>query len=381
MKINGNSSYNPMLFAQSQKGRMPATDASAMQRAIAESGEGPGPNGVMMASTNEPPVDVNTILENWGTSNAVADLNVDGIVDAQDLAMALQVAQDAPAGGGDDSPGDEWSSLVGGDLNGDGAIDAMDLAMKLNAESPDNGGGSNDSPGDGWSSLVGGDLNGDGAIDAMDLAVKLNGETGDSGGGSNDSAGDGWSSLVGGDLNGDGAIDAMDLAMKLNAESPDNGGGSNDSAGDGLANPPMSLMDPSELIGAIGAMPPGASPEQMIEKLTNVIFKAFDGDGDGVLTAENLPPDSKVFSRFDADGSGAIQRNELLKGLTEEYQRALETSDQTAPVPFAKRWLETFSGLLPVPVYTSPMQLQELYSAPKPSGAQSPMQSILSARA
>jgi hypothetical protein len=297
MKINGNSSYNPMLFAQSQKGRMPVADASAMQRAIAESGEGPGPNGVMMASTNEPPVDVNTILENWGTSNAVADLNVDGIVDAQDLAMALQVAQDAPAGGGDDSPGDEWSSLVGGDLNGDGAIDAMDLAMKLNAESPDNG------------------------------------------------------------------------------------GGSNDSAGDGLANPPMSLMDPSELIGAIGAMPPGASPEQMIEKLTNVIFKAFDGDGDGVLTAENLPPDSKVFSRFDADGSGAIQRNELLKGLTEEYQRALETSDQTAPVPFAKRWLETFSGLLPVPVYTSPMQLQELYSAPKPSGAQSPMQSILSARA
>jgi hypothetical protein len=297
MKINGNSSYNPMLFAQSQKGRMPVADASAMQRAIAESGEGPGPNGVMMASTNEPPVDVNTILENWGTSNAVADLNVDGIVDAQDLAMALQVAQDAPAGGGDDSPGDEWSSLVGGDLNGDGAIDAMDLAMKLNAESPDNG------------------------------------------------------------------------------------GGSNDSAGDGLANPAMSLMDPSELIGAIGAMPPGASPEQMIEKLTNVIFKAFDGDGDGVLTAENLPPDSKVFSRFDADGSGAIQRNELLKGLTEEYQRALETSDQTAPVPFAKRWLETFSGLLPVPVYTSPMQLQELYSAPKPSGAQSLMQSILSARA
>jgi hypothetical protein len=297
MKINGNSSYNPMLFAQSQKGRMPVADASAMQRAIAESGEGPGPNGVMMASTNEPPVDVNTILENWGTSNAVADLNVDGIVDAQDLAMALQVAQDAPAGGGDDSPGDEWSSLVGGDLNGDGAIDAMDLAMKLNAESPDNG------------------------------------------------------------------------------------GGSNDSAGDGLANPAMSLMDPSELIGAIGAMPPGASPEQMIEKLTNVIFKAFDGDGDGVLTAENLPPDSKVFSRFDADGSGAIQRNELLKGLTEEYQRALETSDQTAPVPFAKRWLETFSGLLPVPVYTSPMQLQELYSAPKPSGAQPLMQSILSARA
>ncbi|MFN5496886.1 MAG: hypothetical protein ACK5C3_09985 [bacterium] len=339
MKINGNSSFNPMLFAQSQKGRMPSADASAMQRAIEQAGEGQGPNGIMMAGNSQPPVDANTILENWGTSNAIADLNVDGIVDAQDLAMVLHAAQDAPAGGGDDSPGDEWSSLVGGDLNGDGTIDAIDLAMKLNAESPENGGGGNDSPGDEWSSLVGGDLN------------------------------------------GDGTIDAMDLAMKLNAESPENGGGSNDSPADDPTSPSIGMVDAAELIGAIGAMPPDTSPADMLERLTNLIFKAFDTDGDGVLTEANLPDNTKVFARFDADGSGALHRNELLKGLTEEYQRALETSDQIAPGPFAKRWLETFSGLLPIPAYTSPMQLQELYSAPKPSGAASLTPNILSAQA
>jgi len=297
MKINGNSSFNPMLFAQSQKGRMPSSDASAMQRAIEQAGEGQGPNGIMMAGNSQPPVDANTILENWGTSNAIADLNVDGIVDAQDLAMVLHAAQDAPAGGGDDSPGDEWSSLVGGDLNGDGTIDAMDLAMKLNAESPENGGGSNDSP----------------------------------------------------------------------ADDP--------------TSPSIGMVDAAELIGAIGAMPPDTSPADMLERLTNLIFKAFDTDGDGVLTEANLPDNTKVFARFDADGSGALHRNELLKGLTEEYQRALETSDQIAPGPFAKRWLETFSGLLPIPAYTSPMQLQELYSAPKPSGAASLTPNILSAQA
>ena len=297
MKISGNSSFNPMLFAQSQKGRMPSSDASAMQRAIEQAGEGQGPNGIMMAGNSQPPVDANTILENWGTSNAIADLNVDGIVDAQDLAMVLHAAQDAPAGGGDDSPGDEWSSLVGGDLNGDGTIDAMDLAMKLNAESPENGGGSNDSP----------------------------------------------------------------------ADDP--------------TSPSIGMVDAAELIGAIGAMPPDTSPADMLERLTNLIFKAFDTDGDGVLTEANLPDNTKVFARFDADGSGALHRNELLKGLTEEYQRALETSDQIAPGPFAKRWLETFSGLLPIPAYTSPMQLQELYSAPKPSGAASLTPNILSAQA
>jgi Ca2+-binding EF-hand superfamily protein len=297
MKISGNSSFNPMLFAQSQKGRMPSSDASAMQRAIEQAGEGQGPNGIMMAGNSQPPVDANTILENWGTSNAIADLNVDGIVDAQDLAMVLHAAQGAPAGGEDDSPGDEWSSLVGGDLNGDGTIDAMDLAMKLNAETPESGGGSNDSP----------------------------------------------------------------------ADDP--------------TSPSIGMVDAAELIGAIGAMPPDTSPADMLERLTNLIFKAFDTDGDGVLTEANVPDNTKVFARFDADGSGALHRNELLKGLTEEYQRALETSDQIAPGPFAKRWLETFSGLMPIPTYTSPMQLEELYSAPKPSGAASLTPNILSAQA
>jgi hypothetical protein len=34
------------------------------------------------------PIDIAKILEHWGTSNVEADLNVDGIVDAQDLALA-----------------------------------------------------------------------------------------------------------------------------------------------------------------------------------------------------------------------------------------------------------------------------------------------------
>jgi hypothetical protein len=44
------------------------------------------------------PVSVATVLENWGTSNPLADLNTDGIVDAQDLALA-QSSQNAGAQG------------------------------------------------------------------------------------------------------------------------------------------------------------------------------------------------------------------------------------------------------------------------------------------
>ena len=133
MQIKGNSGYNPVLFSQAQKSRAsfaetqstrPATDPS-----VAAAGADQGSAPVMMASNAPPIVDVNTILENWGTSNAIADLNVDGIVDAQDLSMVLNAAQETPSGGGDDSPEDAWTALTGGDLNGDGVVDAMDLAV------------------------------------------------------------------------------------------------------------------------------------------------------------------------------------------------------------------------------------------------------------
>jgi Ca2+-binding EF-hand superfamily protein len=308
----------------------------------------------MRSGTGQPPVDVNTILENWGSSNAIADLNVDGIVDAQDLAMVLRSSQDNGTNndsGGDG--GDAWTTLVGGDLNGDGFVDATDLAMKLNTESTGGGGGSNnDSSGDG---------------------------------------GDAWTTLVGGDLNGDGAVDATDLAMKLNTES--NGGGdgsSNDSSGNSSNNWNKSLdgelnsgstMNPADAARLLDEVAGETNPGQMIERLTNLIMKSFDSDGDGVLAADNLPEGSKILSRFDRDSSGVLERNELMKGLTEEFNRASEDSDLSKPGAFARRWMETFSGMHPIPNYSSPTRLQELFLG-RPDGQMSLQnQSILSAQA
>lgn len=265
MQIKGNAGYNPLLYAQGQKARPSFADAQTAQKNANQTAEPAGPGPVMMESNSPQIVDVNTILENWGSSNPLADLNVDGIVDAQDLAMVLNAAQDAPPG--------------------------------------ESGGGSNDSPGDEWSALTGGDLNGDGMVDAMDLAQSLN------------------------------------------------------------------------------AISSASSTEQMIQSLTDLIYQTFDTDGDGVLTESNFPDTSKAFGYFDHDNSGVLERNELIKGLTEEYERAMQSSDLTSPGPFAKRWLETFSGMMPIPTYTSPMRLQDLFGAPKP-GSLSPLNaSILSAQA
>ena len=404
MKINGNSSYNPMLFAQSPKTVAAHANAAAMQQALDQAGgSAGGPAGspvTMRSGSGQPPVDVNTILENWGTSNAIADLNVDGIVDAQDLAMVLQAAQDGGTAGGsnNDNESEAWNTLVGGDLNGDGVVDAVDLAMKLNAESNGGDGSNNDSNDDGsgeaWNTLVGGDLNGDGVVDAVDLAMKLNAESNGGDGSNNDSNDDGsgeaWNTLVGGDLNGDGVVDAVDLAMKLNAES--NGSdGSNDDGDDGSDDAWSALVggdlnsdgvvNAADLSQALNEIGEENNPGQMIERLTNLIMKSFDSDGDGALSAENLPTDGKVFSHFDRDGSGLLERNELMKGLAEEFQRASETSGLVAPGAFARRWMETFSGLLPIPNYGASNRLQELFAG-RPDGQQSAVnQSILSAQA
>ena len=215
----------------------------------------------------------------------------------------------------------------------------------MNDASGENSGGSNDSPEDAWTALTGGDLNGDGMVDAMDLAIKLNDASGESSGGSNDSPEDAWTALTGGDLNGDGMVDAMDLAQALNSISSD------------------------------------TSPEQMIQSLTDLIFQTFDADADGVLTESNFPDTTKAFGYFDRDGSGVLERNELIKGLTEEYERAMQSSDATAPGPFAKRWLETFSGLMPIPTYAPPMGLQGFYGGPQAAGDPLLTPSILSAQA
>ena len=316
MKINGNFNSNPMLFAQSQKTPAAHANAAAMQQAMQQAteqaseqaGGAAGAPITMRSGTGQPPVDVNTILENWGSSNAIADLNVDGIVDAQDLAMVLRSSQDNDTSNdsGDDASG-EWTTLVGGDLNGDGTVDATDLAMKLNTES--NGGGD---------------------------------------GSGNDSSGDSsnnWNKSLDGELNSGATMNPADAAR---------------------------LLD--EVAGE-------TNPGQMIERLTNLIMKSFDSDGDGVLAADNLPEGSKILSRFDRDSSGVLERNELMKGLTEEFKRASEASDLAKPGAFARRWMETFSGMHPIPNYSSSTRLQELFLG-RPDGQMSLQnQSILSAQA
>ena len=89
MKINGNAIPNQMLFAQNPRTVAAHANAAAMQQAMEQAGGSANAPITMRSGTGQPPVDVNTILENWGTSNAIADLNVDGIVDAQDLGVVL----------------------------------------------------------------------------------------------------------------------------------------------------------------------------------------------------------------------------------------------------------------------------------------------------
>lgn len=88
--------------------------------------------GVPPVATGGPaqqPIDIATILQHWGTSNAEADLNVDGIVDAQDLALASS-QQNA----GSTAVQGSWGQSGVNDHNGDGVVDATDLAHALHAQ-------------------------------------------------------------------------------------------------------------------------------------------------------------------------------------------------------------------------------------------------------
>ena len=99
-------------------------------------------------------IDVAKILEHWGTSNAEADLNTDGIVDAQDLALASS-QQNSGVGG----VASGWGQSGVSDLNGDGIVNGADLGLLLGAWGIANG-----SPYD---------LNHDGVIDGADLGLLL----------------------------------------------------------------------------------------------------------------------------------------------------------------------------------------------------------------
>ena len=275
-------------------------------------------NAVLASGTKPPPVDANTILQNWGTSNSLADLNVDGIVDAHDLAMVLNMQE----GGGD------------------GGVAGVD---------------------DGWSGVTG-DHNGDGAVDAQDLAISL----------INAQGGSSWSGLTGGDLNGDGTVDALDLAMSLN-------GPQTKQATASVGTEPIAVGDAATVATDAAGEAPSA-PARAIDEVVRGVFKLFDGDRDGVLLPEDLSETPSIFKRFDADASGMITREELTKGLIDEFDRFAAARSDADPSVFSKRWLDAFAGLRRAPDYTAYQKLGELFSQPGGLNPQT-ASTILSAKA
>jgi len=291
MQINTGSNPNPMFSAKSGAMRsLPQAVASAQRLADQTAGSAqPQQPAITQRSTQT--VDANFIMQHWGSSNALADLNVDGIVDAQDLAMALHTASEGGTAGDNDSAS-EWNALTGGDLNGDGVVDAQDLAIRLNNDQ-------NNAGGDGGT------------------------------------AGD-----------GDGATDGV------------GGAAAGQSAPETTATPAI------------------------VERLTNLILKSLDGDGDGVLTETDFPENTKVFARFDADGNGLLERAELERGLSDEFGRFSKQFTSADPEAFAKRWLEAFTGTLPMPSYTmNRSALADFFRPPHQSAALNALPGFLSAQA
>lgn len=236
-------------------------------------------------------VSVATILEHWGTSNPLADLNTDGIVDAQDLAMAS-----SSSGTGANGVMTNWGNAGGSsDHNGDGTVDAQDLAFALNNQSP-----TEPAPVDPWQQAAGGDHNGDGTVDAQDLAIALNGQS---------APADPWQQVAGGDHNGDGAVNAQDLAMQLN-----------------------------------GDLKFGAQPAEIVGKLVDAAFALRDADADGALARDDFSSQKQLFRRLDLDNDGTVGREEMTKALMADLDRFRSEFPGAATSAFAKRWLEAFSG-------------------------------------
>lgn len=129
MKIHSMPQFGTALKPVARPGAAGAATAAA--NPLGNSGDGPA-TGITFRGAEAPAVSASTIMQHWGTSNPDADLNTDGIVDGQDLAIALNGPSDPQntvlqnwGSGGD-------SASNNGDYNGDGTIDAMDLAMALN---------------------------------------------------------------------------------------------------------------------------------------------------------------------------------------------------------------------------------------------------------
>jgi hypothetical protein len=133
MQINGAAlSTSPLRpLSRPPVGASPA----ALMSSVAKGSEAGPAAGVTFRGAEAPTVSMATIMQHWGTSNPEGDLNTDGIVDAQDLAMVLNAGNDPQTVVQQNwgSTGDNATS--NGDYNGDGMVDAMDLAMALNGGS------------------------------------------------------------------------------------------------------------------------------------------------------------------------------------------------------------------------------------------------------
>ena len=165
MQINGSSLHaapmraikHPQPAANAQLPFAPATATTPSETTSQASG--------ILGGPAQQQVDVATVLAHWGTSNPLADLNVDGIVDASDLSLAS-----SQQNSGTGSVLENWGQGGASDLNGDGTIDAQDLAQALSGQGDAAANAA-------WSNATGGDQDGNGSVNAQDLATMLNGQS------------------------------------------------------------------------------------------------------------------------------------------------------------------------------------------------------------
>ncbi len=128
----------------------------AMLRASAAAGASQGgvidpPSGQTAAGTSGGPIDINALMQAWGSADGQFDLDGNGTVDASDLTIALHENETAaaPPPAGDDPAGimAAWGTANKlHDLDGSGTVDAADLAIALNGPTNRSGAGNPDDP-------------------------------------------------------------------------------------------------------------------------------------------------------------------------------------------------------------------------------------------
>jgi Ca2+-binding EF-hand superfamily protein len=342
MQINQSLTASGLFNSQSQKPRasLDGSDPNALPfhaQTIAEMEsrkEQAQPEAVTFRSTSLPSID--TIMEYWGTANAIADLNTDGIVDSADLGIVLSSmppAEDGGTGGEGGTASDptvdtitsNWgTSNPDADLNGDGTVDSADLGIVLSGMPPADDGGTG----------------GDGGT-ASDPTV--------------DTILSSWgTSNVEADLNGDGTVDSADLGIVLSGMPPaDEGGTAGDGGGadDEESATAQRMQSVTAAYKALEEALQSGSPGQMIERLANVIFKTLDQNHDGQLVPGDLPLQPKMFAKFDTDENQQLSRDELMAGLRVEFNTYNAVTGEADYGAFAKRWLAAFQGQLPEPTY------------------------------